>query len=173
MKSKLAIGIIGGMLLISIDAYSLNAQTKNFGTNRQPRACPSPRSVPTKGRISAAQATIYAACSYESNFATSGTVRFIDILSLEVAKKPRSVNGQDLSAFAQVDVSQPAYDIRGSVVGYTCYNLNGIIYKPGQNCRISRNPQAGGACVKTTFGEWSCSISAYTQTTEEKMPPPP
>ncbi len=172
MKLKLTIGIISGMLLTLINAHSLTAQGADFGTNRQPRTCAS-RSAPIKGRISAAQAAIYVACDAENeSMRLSGSINFIDILSLEVAPKPRRVNGNDLSYFSQVDTSQPAYDLRGNVVSYTCYNVSIRPYKAGSNCSVRRIPQSRGTCLKNTFGEWFCSIDRYSQTVETKMPAP-
>jgi hypothetical protein len=174
MNTKLTVGIIGCTLLTVLSPTILNAQTgRDFGTDRQPRTCQS-RSAPTSGGISAAQATAYAACEDEadSKVKSSGTVNFVDILSLQVLK-PRQVNELDLRRYGQgiIDENRPIYPIQGSANYYTCYNLLGGIYKRGQNCSVYRSTESRGNCFKTTFGKWTCKLT-HSGTPEGKVAPP-
>jgi hypothetical protein len=172
MKSRLTLAIVGCALLTLLNPYILTAQAADYGTNRQPRTCPS-RSAPTSGAIGARQAAIYVACEKESvGYQTNYSRDFIDIFSIQVSK-PRQVTGNDLRSFNNIDTTKPAYDLRGSVVGYKCYRVNnGGSYQPGHNCHVWRVPESVGACVQDTFGAWQCTMSTYSPTSETKMPAP-
>ena len=171
MKSRLTIAIVGCALLTLLNPYILTAQARNIGTNRQPRTCPS-RTAPTRGAISARQATIYAACHTESDgYHANYETLFIDILSLQVAK-PRQANSNDFRSFTNIDTTKPVYDLQGSVVQYRCYNIGETVHTAGKNCTISRVPESVGTCVQDTFGKWFCSMSTLSSTPEYKMPPP-
>jgi hypothetical protein len=174
MNAKLTVGIIGCTLLTVLNPSILNAQTGgDFGTTRQPRTCSS-RSAPSSGGISAAQAAVYAACEDEGDSQSKlpGTVNFVDILSLQVAK-PRRVSDIDVAKYGQeiIDVNKPIYPIRGSANYYTCYNLLGGIYQRGKNCSVYRSTESLGNCYKTTFGKWACKLS-HSGTQENKVSPP-
>jgi hypothetical protein len=175
MKSILTIGFIGCMLMTISDLNILPAQANDYGTNRQLRTCPS-RTAPTKGRISIEQAKQYVACSYEERAPFNASVKFVDVLSLEVAPKPRSPKPADLR-LANLDIEKPIYDLQGSLVVYTCAKITGSSSssKRGQNCSIIRNPKAIGKCYQTPFSEWHCVMilgSGLLNRPEYKMPPP-
>jgi hypothetical protein len=175
MKSSLTIGFIGCLLVNSLAPNMVFAQTFDFGTSRKLRTCPS-RTAPTKGRISVEQAKQYVACSYEERAPFNGSVKFVDVLSLEVAPKPRSPKPADLR-LANLDIEKPIYDLQGSLVVYTCAKITGSSSssKHGQNCSIIRNPKAIGKCYQTPFSEWHCVMilgSGLLNRPEYKMPSP-
>jgi hypothetical protein len=63
-------------------------------------------------------------------------------------------------SFSEIDVKHPVYPIRGSLLQYQCHNLfNEHIGPPDTNCHTYNQPKATGYCYKTTFGDWSCSMS--------------
>jgi hypothetical protein len=173
MNAKLTIGIIGCTLLTVLNPSILAAQTgTDFGTNRQPRTCSS-RSAPSSGAISAAQAAKYAACEDEGDNQSKlpGSVNFVDILSLQVAK-PRRVNSVDISSYGPtIDENRPIYPITGKANWYTCFNLLGGIYQRGQNCIVVRSTDSRGNCYKTTSNKWACKLSHSGQQ-ETKVAPP-
>jgi hypothetical protein len=169
MKSRLTLGLIG-YTLVTILAPSLPAQANDYGTIRQLRTCPS-RTEPRSGRISVAQAKIYAACYYEEKGVFNAAVQFVDILSLQIAPKPRRVRDTDLR-LNQIDIEKPVYELRGSIVVHTCQNITEG-YPRGQNCSVSRVPKSTGKCYQTTFGDWYCMIGgASLVRPETKMPAP-
>ena len=176
MKSRLTLGIIGCTLLTFLTPNILQARPNiDVGTNRQPRTCSS-TSEPKSGRISAAQAMTYVACQEEGDrkVKTGGTVYFIDILSLQVDPKPRQVNLRDVQQYGEtIDREKPIYNLQGSVVAYICRGL-GNIYQRGQNCTVTRIPQASGKCFKSPSGNWDCAIQTATfpDTSERHLPPP-
>jgi hypothetical protein len=175
MKSRLTLAIVCCGLLTLLNPYIITAQAADFGTNHQPRTCPS-KSAPTRGAIGAKQAAIYAACHREDVrlITMNGTVQFVDILSLQVSK-PRRANSNDFRSFTNIDTTKPVYDLQGSVIAYTCFTIaEGSIYKRGQNCTITRVPDSRGLCVQDTSGEWSCTISTYLPGLKQErgMPPP-
>ena len=170
MKSKLTLALVGCTLLTLLNPGIVTAQSRNVGTDRQPRTCGS-RMAPTSGAIGAKQAALYAACDresggYQNNFST----QFMDILSLQVSQ-PRQVRGNDLRIFNNIDTTKPAYDLQGSVVHYMCHTIGGG-HPAGGNCTVSRVPESVGVCVQDTFGKWSCNMSYYTPNPEYNMPPP-
>jgi hypothetical protein len=174
MKSKLIFGAIGYTLWMLLTPNALNALGRDFGTNRQPRTCTS-TSAPRTGSISAKQAAIYVACDAEGDrkVKMGGTEYFIDILNLQVNPKPRQVDLVDVQRYGStIDRDKPIYDIKGSVVAYSCYNLLGGLYKRGQNCTVARGSQSVGACYKNPFGNWRCDISVSSEKRETNMPPP-
>lgn len=172
MKLRFTLGIFGCTLLTLLTPSILKAQAGDFGTNRQPRTCDS-TSAPKSGRIDAAQAKIYAACEAEKPV-NNYSVRFIDILSLEVAPKPRRVNMRDLQEYPNIDIEKPIYDLKGSVISYWCYRVSDsqFGYRAGRNCTIRRVPESTGRCFQNTFGNWNCGIGTYSATSEQKMPAP-
>ena len=170
MKSRITLAIVGCTLLTLLSPCLVTAQSRNIGTNRQPRACGS-RMAPTSGAIDAEQAAIYAACDretggYQNNFST----QFMDILNVQVSK-PRQVRGNDSRIFNNIDTTKPAYDLQGSVVHYMCHTIGGG-HPAGGNCTVSRVPESVGVCVQDTFSKWSCNMSYYTPKPEYQMPPP-
>jgi hypothetical protein len=150
------------------------AQTVDYGTNRKLRTCPS-RKEPTKGRINVEQAKQYVACSFEKNAILTPSVKFVDVLSLEIAPTPRSPKPADLR-LANLDIKKPIYDIQGSIVVYNCARItdSSLSAKRGQNCSIIRNPKAVGKCYQTPFSEWHCVmiLGSGVNKPEYKMPPP-
>jgi hypothetical protein len=170
MKLMLTLAIIGGTLLTLLTPSILTAQNNDYGTNRKLRTCPS-RSEPKSGSISAAQAKIYVACSVEEKRVFNASVQFVDILSLQVAPKSRRVKDSEFRRY-QIDIEKPVYDIRGSMILYTCQNTLGTSYPRGQNCIVYREPKSSGMCYQTTFGDWYCSMGGSSARPEPKMPAP-
>jgi hypothetical protein len=175
MKSILTLGFIGSMLMNCLDPSMVFAQTFDYGTSRKLRTCSS-RTTPTKGRINVEQAKKYVACSYEEKAPFNASVKFVDVLSLEIAAKPRSPKPADLR-LANLDIEKPIYDLQGNLVVYTCARItnSSLSAKRGQNCSIVRNPKAIGKCYQTPFSEWHCVMilgSGLLNRPEYKMPPP-
>jgi hypothetical protein len=175
MKSKLTLGVIGIALMIDLVPNIVSAQARDYGTSRQLRNCPS-RTAPTSGRISVEQAKEYVGCSYEEKVPFNGAVKFVDVLSLEVASKPRQARSAD-TRLSNLDIRKPIYDLRGSIVIHNCYNITGKsdMTTRGQNCSVYRNTKAVGKCYQTPFSEWHCVMilgNNAIESAERKMPPP-
>ncbi len=156
MKLKLTLGIIGCTLLSLLIPSIIHAQNADYGTNRQRRTCPS-RSEPKSGSISAKQATIYAACSYEEQKVFNTAVDFVDILSLQVSPKSRRATFSE-HELNQIDIEKPVYDIRGSIVVYSCHNTLSGTYPRGRNCTVYTQPKSHGKCYQTVFSDWYCAL---------------
>jgi hypothetical protein len=172
MKSRLTLSIIGGTLLTLLDPSILPAQANDYGTSRQLRTCPS-RTEPRSGRISVEQAKIYAACYYEEQGVFNASVKFVDILSLQVAPKPRRARDIDFRLH-KIDIEKPVYDIRGSMIVYNCYNtLGSTSYSHGSNCSVYREPKSNGKCYQTTFGDWHCVMAGGSSVRPEHHMPAP
>jgi tetratricopeptide (TPR) repeat protein len=178
MKSKLTIGIIGGMLLTLFTPTSLKAQAVgDIGTNRQQQTCPS-RSEPKTGAVSAAQAIKYATCEAEADriIKSSGRTDFIDIFSLQVNPKPRQAEYLDINYFGKAIANSPVYDIRGTAVAYSCAVLDNRAGggRPGKNC-LNTHPDdrnSVGVCFREPAGNWRCRLSVGGGKGLQLGPPP-
>ena len=44
----------------------------------------------------------------------------------------------------------------------------------GKNCNVTKAAAIAGACYKTSFGDWSCRVSAtnFSATVTANVPPP-
>jgi hypothetical protein len=149
------------MLLTLLTPIILKAQTRDYGTTRQPRACPS-RSQPTNGPITPELATMYVICREETDrnkLYGNGQRYFADIQNLQVAPKSRRVTLSEINRWENVDVDKPVYDIKGDITTYACGYLSSSYSNVGRNCTIFRRLQSTGRCYQTTFGEWYCSMS--------------
>ena len=170
MKSRLTLGLIGCTLMTIIASSIQPAQANDYGTSRQRRTCPS-RTEPLSGRISVEQAKMYVACDYEEKAVFNASVKFVDILSLQIAPKPRRVRDVDLR-MPQVDIEKPVYELRGSMIVHTCYNITEG-YPRGKNCSVSRQPKSIGKCYQTTFGDWHCVMGGASLGEPERNMPAP
>jgi hypothetical protein len=115
---------------------------------------------------------MYVACYYEEKPVFNASVKFVDILSLEIAPKTRRARSSDLNLNSQFDLDKPVYELRGSIIEYNCYNVTEG-YPRGKNCSVSRIPKSTGKCLQTTFGDWHCVLGGGSLVRPEtKMPAP-
>ncbi len=169
-----ALGI--AVVLIATTAQNARAQPDpvgmNYGTPRQLRTCPD-RTQPSKGPISVPQAKALVACSYEDKPPYNATVRFVDIVDLQIAKNTRPVNMGDISRWPQIDQQKPVNVLRGSVVVHSCANLAGS-QKAGSNCTRFETPNAIGTCWQDQFAAWFCFLGgpAVKETRQQPAPQP-
>lgn len=92
---------------------------------------------------------------------------------------PRNIPDIDTSAsaavdagyFRDIDITAPAYPIRGSLVRYECRRQNAE--NEGANCWRYDEPNASGHCYKTTSGEWNCLMSDLALVRTDNVAPPP
>lgn len=168
MKLRLSLGLIGCTLMTILAPSIQPAQASlDFGTSRQLRTCPS-----RSGRLTVEQVKKYVACYYEEKAPYEASVKFVDVLSVQIAPKPRRVRYNEFRLH-QIDIEKPIYEIRGSLIVYECRNITEG-YPRGQNCSVFREPRSTGKCYQTTFGDWYCMMggSASLLRPERKMPAP-
>jgi hypothetical protein len=131
-----------------------------YGT-RNPRTCAS-RSAPRMGAPSAAQAAQYVICELEQGDGTH-PLSLVANVKVEVAAVSHASNNftREITA-ADIDPSQPVWDIRGSFTNYRCAPLNSLIagndFARTHNCWVLDQPIATGYCYKNTFGDWHCGL---------------
>jgi tetratricopeptide (TPR) repeat protein len=180
MRSRLTIGIIGGMLFTLFTPTSLKAQARgDLGTNRQQQTCPS-RLEPRTGAISAAQAIKYATCEAEADriVKSSGMTNFLDISSLQVNPKPRRAEYRDIYYFGDAITNSLVYEIRGSAVAYSCTAVDSFpTSRRGKNCLTTnindRGPNnSAGVCVRFPSGNWRCKLDVGGLKDLQYGPPP-
>lgn len=130
---------------------------------RDAKTCPSTKE-PVKGAISVAQASQYVACTLEETHGY-GELRLIENIKLEIGS-PRPYNANN-DLMSEIDISKPVYPLRGTYTVYTCY------LPAGKNCRSYDVTNGTGACWKTSFGDWKCSIAGTNFTNQKSHQPGP
>ena len=132
-----------------------------YGT-RDPWTC-NGKKEPVQGALSADLAAQYFLCDFEKVYVNQ--LYLADNVRVEVGKgRPFQVGVYADTNMRDIDVQYPVYPIRGSFTKYQC-SLPG--FKPlGQNCMLYPQPNAQGACYKTTFGDWKCHMADLNNPTE-------
>jgi hypothetical protein len=141
------------------NATNESLETKySYGTNRQLRSCPSSRVNPKQGAPSIEQAKIYFYCDQEGETTgiTSGMLRLVDDLEIQISPKSRPFSlAHDFEyrrsprADIKMDTEQPVYDIKASFTGTVCHY-------PGTTCSSDRFPSSNGICFRDTVSNWHC-----------------
>jgi hypothetical protein len=174
------IGAIGYMLLALSTPSILNAQTRDYGTTRQPQTCP-PRTQPTNGSITTELAKKYLVCLKEESVIKPYR-HFFDVYSLQMAPKSRQATSAEINFFSyrgqNIDSDKPIHDFKANTTSYFCNPVQNnpnpsypSLDNRGKNCLISRSPNSYGKCFQNTFGEWYCTITNGTGKREYGPPP--
>jgi len=151
-----------------------------YGT-RDPKTC-SNRTVPAKGAPSAEQARQYFICDQEHEVTSS--ISLVTNVKAQVAPVSHAPNQivKEIHA-ADIDPSQPVWDIRGSFTQYQCTQLTAIPGWPTNvndfarthNCNATDQTTATGYCYKNTFGDWHCGMldvaHVIANTRQYQLPP--
>lgn len=137
---------------------------------RDPQTCADTTS-PTKGAISAAQATIYVICSEEKVY--ENHLYLVENVKVQVGGSvPDNVNN---FLGGDIDPNSPVYPLRASLDEYNCSKVSDITGNAGKNCSVYPRPSAKGYCARTTFGDWKCRLSGSdldVGKAKHDMPPP-
>lgn len=150
----LTLAAVAGLLMAALPT-SASAQ-RGVGAQydtRDPRTC-ADQSQPKRGAIPAALAMRYFICGAEKE--SDYQLFLVENVQLQVGAPRRFQMNTD--AANDVDPSQPVYPIRGSFVRYQCRAPSALEGNKGKNCSVYQQPKATGACYKTTFGDWNCSM---------------
>lgn len=167
-------------LLITISIiFLLGSFSATFAQNgigekyeaRDPKTCADTKK-PTRGAISAAQATEYIICGKEKD--EGGHLTLVENLKVQLgAATP--FNRDTFGYAPDVDAKFPVYPFRASLDMYQCNEVSDSIENRGKSCTVYVRPKATGVCVKTTFGDWRCELSGFDVGDAERkfnMPPP-
>lgn len=76
----------------------------------------------------------------------------------------------DAGYFRDIDTTQPAYPIRGSMIRYECRRQNEE--NAGTNCWRYEEPNASGHCYRTSSGEWNCLMADLALVRTDGVAPP-
>ena len=118
---------------------TMNAQWKT----RNPRKC-----SPVKHLPSPDEAAALSQCYSER--VTGGYIGLLQNVSVQIgAPRPYIYNSDSYNA--NIDTTAKVYPIRGTADAYTCTG--------NSTCLVYHVTNGPGACIKTTFGDWSCSFS--------------
>ena len=170
---KNALGLLLAGLLIGSSSYKVDAQTAGGAPSvgaaygaRNPVVCAS-RVEPRRGPISSSRAILYVRCQSET---AAGTFRLLENVTVSVGRA-RPANADDIG---DLDRTQPVYPLRGGYTTYTCDQLTtgppAYMNNIGKNCIRSVTTNATGSCVRTTFGDWSCSLIGFDTITTPHVP---
>jgi hypothetical protein len=146
-----------GVILILCEVPDAAAQTKSVGAKygtREPAKC-ADMTKPTGRAPTNEQALQYVKCSMEKE--SSGTLYLVQDVTVQVAPKGRRYN--PLAPIPNVDTNHLIFDIRGSLLLYSCNEIYASRWNAGKNCITYNQPKAQGACWKTTFGDWFCHMT--------------
>jgi hypothetical protein len=150
-----------------------NGVGAKFGT-REPKTCAS-RTAPAKGAPSPDQARQYVICDTEHVLGTG--LFLVTNVKVQVAPASHSPTPSFVSMQADIDPSQPVWDIRGSLTQYQCTQTSPDqnAYARTHNCSVNDLPAATGYCYKNTFRDWHCVMgdpqNATLNTREHVLPP--
>jgi hypothetical protein len=136
---------------------------------REPETCTAADQA--QGKPTAAQVAQYIKCTLEG--IGDGALFLIENVQV---REIGDAGPFDASFFPDIDVRQPVYPIRGSLLRYNCEREGRTVAwgraDPGANCLSFLEANASGHCYKTTAGVWSCTMSdLVTQKTEKVAPP--
>jgi hypothetical protein len=122
-------------------------------------------------RPTPAQVAQYLRCTLEG--VADGALFLVENIQVREIGDPEQV---DASFFPDIDIRQPVYPIRGSLLRYNCDREGRSVSwgraEPGANCVTFLEANASGHCYKTTAGVWSCSMSALVAQKTERVGPP-
>ena len=146
--------------------------SQNLGApygSRNPHTCPD-ATMPQHGAISAAQAKQYVTCGLEGIY--SYQLYLVEDVSVTVGAGV-AYNARNFPYDNDIDPNYPVYPIRVSFKQYQCGKVNTIMENAGKNCTVNMYQNATGVCVRTTFGDWRCSVNSRPDpATQYNMPPP-
>lgn len=144
---------------------------KPYGS-RDPMACSS-KVAPKKGPISAAQAAQYVQCADEK-LDSDGYLFLNEHLKVTQVAKGRPFSGAGLYGGGDVDPNTMVYAIRGSFDNYLCGKVmhGSVLENTGKNCALWHETHATGYCLRTNFGDWSCTMSDLDAQQVPGQPPP-
>lgn len=145
--------------------------------SRDPHTCEDTKK-PLRGAPSAEQAKQYVVCGLEHVFSYS--LYLAEDVKVEVGGAV-PYNPNNFPFASDIDTKSPVYPIRASFNEYQCgkeyKSTSHPLYNVGKNCTIYHIPKATGVCLKTTFGDWRCSITSRTDDPNPPKrnvaPPPP
>ena len=136
--------------------------------------CQPARSQPNN----AAQIARMIQCARETN--RSGTITTLNNISVEFGGTRKYQSFAD-SGNDGIDTAAPVMPLRGSLDRYICnpitHKIPGDVYSAdntGKNCTVVHERKATGSCIRTTFGDWTCSMMEAVHPDEwvSNQPPP-
>ncbi len=160
------------LLGASVSTFAQTGAGKPYGA-RDPRTCTDTK-APTRGAMTAELATKYVICSEEH--VEGGSLYLAEDLTVQVGGAV-PYNPNRFPFASDIDTKAPVYPIRAgaSLKEYQCSVVSDIRQNKGYNCTIYPRPNATGVCVKTTFGDWRCSLTSADLDVLKgisNMPPP-
>jgi hypothetical protein len=156
-----AVAIVSSMLILSLPQSAWAGLGSKYAT-RDPVTCASTKE-PAKGAPTSQQAASYVRCHDEGEDSFHHMILEQNV-KVEIGKgRPFQGGGLSDINMHDVDPSELVYPIRGSFLMYQCSNIAAgdpwqSIYAAGKNCSIYDEKSAVGACWKTTFGDWKCTM---------------
>lgn len=169
-KQALILTAVISMILLGagLSTFAQTGAGKPFGA-RDPRTCADTKQ-PTSGAMTTALATKYVICSQEH--VEGENLYLIEDLTVQVGGAV-PYNPNRFPFASDIDTKAPVYPIRASFKEYQCHQVSDVLQNKGYNCSIYPRPKATGVCVKTTFGDWSCTITSDDRSEPETNMPPP
>lgn len=150
------------------------AQPSKTGTRQPITNCPPAKAMPNN----AAQITRLIQCAREGE--RTGTITILTNIAVQFGATRKYIEFTDKGNYG-IDPAAPVLPLRGSLDRYICnpitHKIAGDAYSvetQGKNCMIVHERKAEGSCVRSTFGDWSCTMIDLVHPDEwaHDQPPP-
>jgi len=155
---RVAVSVLSTALLScvasSLPAWAGTGSGAEYGA-RDPAPC---QSLKQAGPPNPTQAAALVRCRIETE--RSNELWLMKDVRVEIGGG-RPYNRSIDTSITEADVNVPVYPIRGSFIWSICNTRSSVVVfgkSPDRNCRETDVPQATGACWRTTFGDWSCTL---------------
>lgn len=162
--------------LFLFSAFARTFAQKGVGAKygaRDPRSCADTK-APARGAMTAALATKYVICSSEG--VKSDYLYLVEGITTVQVGGGVPYNPRTYPYATDIDTKALIYPFRaGAYKSYQCAAVAATSDNKGYNCNIYPYPNANGVCMKTTFGDWSCTLSYQSverSQIENNVPPP-
>lgn len=154
---KLSVSAVFVGCFVWCPALAQTDVAQKWGT-RSPMVC-SP--LKQKAAPTPVQATKLVQCNSEYASDSSGELRLMQNVKVEIGKSSSFVAMYNQYVMPAADTTKRTYPIRGSFDWATCMLIRdaSIYGDPVQNCQTSRVASATGVCWQTTFGDWKCLLN--------------
>ncbi len=138
-----------------------------WGAGRGPATC-TPLKQPKAP--SPAQAAQLLRCAKERIYDSSGELWLLKSVNVEVGGPTAFRALYNIVTMPEADTTKQVHPIRGDFTWSVCTWLPDT-KNPGKNCAESTVSNATGACWRTTFGDWKCTMNGTTGARTAGLPP--
>jgi hypothetical protein len=174
MRTALTLGVAAILASACPCALLAQAAQSKTGTRQPLTNCQPVKSQPSN----AAQIARMIQCAREGE--RTGTITILTNIAVQLGATRKYVEFTDNGNYG-IDPAAPVLPLRGSLDRYVCNPIThkrpGDVYgidNEGKNCMVVHERKASGSCIRTSFGDWTCSMIELVHPDEwvSNQPPP-